>query len=252
MKLSSPLSRPLFRAPRPHGRRGFSLMEMMAVVAILGIVAVVGGAEISRTWKRQKLQSASTDIKVFFQRALPEMQRNDMPVLIQVGPAVPTGPPSPGVPQFLPIYLIGDADGDGVVSGVPCRNPVAPAKGCPDLLIDQFNIVLISPSGIDQEFSLSATNTSQIESTFWSSNVTDWDTPRFLRCDFQGRAINPASGRQVTAPATLVLTHVDHVRGSLHPPTRYVLSINPVWSVRVIKQTNTTPSDPATWVIQNG
>ena len=111
-------------------------------------------------------------------------------------------------------------------------------------------------SGVNQEFSLSTADVTQVESTLWTGSdainkFTSWTVPLTLRCDFQGRTID-ASGRQITAPATLVLTHVDVVRGSLMPPTRYVLSINPVWSVRVIKQTNITPSDPATWVIQNG
>ncbi|MGZ6987569.1 MAG: pilus assembly FimT family protein, partial [Thermoanaerobaculia bacterium] len=90
-------------APRPRGRRGFSLVELLAVLFILGIMVVVGGREISRAWKRQKLQSASTDIRVLFQRALSEMQRQNMRTFIQVGPAVPPGTPVPG--QYLPIYL---------------------------------------------------------------------------------------------------------------------------------------------------
>jgi prepilin-type N-terminal cleavage/methylation domain-containing protein len=256
MKPSSSLCRRLLRAPRPHGRRGFSLMEMLAVVAILGIIAVVGGSEISRAWKRQKLQSASTDIRVLFQRALPEMQRRGMPVFVQVGPLV-----TAGTAKYLPIYLIGDADQDGAV-GAFCRNPPAGALGCPDLLIDQYNIVVtgasgtMGVSGVDQEFSLSMADTTQVESTFWSGSDTatkwtSWSVPLLLRCDFQGRAVD-ATGRQIAAPATLNLTHVDIVHGSLMPPTRYVIAINPVWSVRVTKQTSPTPNDPTTWVTQNG
>jgi len=231
-------------------------MELLAVVAILAVVFVIGGSEISRAWKRQKLQSASTDIKILFQRAFPEMQRRNMPVFVKIGPLdTTTAPPA----KYLPIALIGDADQDGVVC---VQNP--PTVACPDVLIDQYNIVVIGAtgtmgtSGIDQEFSLSVTDPTKIESTFWSGSdpdptkSTSWTIPLLLRCDFQGRAIDPASGRQITAPATLVLTHVDIVRGSLMPATRYVIGINPIWSVRVMKQINATPSDPATWVTQNG
>jgi hypothetical protein len=210
---------------------------MLAVVAIIGVVFVVGGSEISRAWKRQKLQSASTDIKVLFQRAHAEMQRRDMQTFIKVGPVV-AGPPA-----VMPLALVGDADGDGALASC-FENP--PTVACPDLLINQYNIAAGSN---EQEFSLSATDTTQIESTFWSSNVTAWNNPRVLRCDFQGRAIDPASGRQITAPATLVLTHVDHVRGSLMPPTRYVIGINPVWSVRIAKQIK---DESGTWVTQHG
>ncbi|HEX7614399.1 MAG TPA: type II secretion system protein, partial [Thermoanaerobaculia bacterium] len=47
----SPLLVPsLSCAPRPHGRsgRGFSLVEMLVVLLILGIIFTVGGGEIAR------------------------------------------------------------------------------------------------------------------------------------------------------------------------------------------------------------
>lgn len=257
--VSTSPSRDPFRAPRPRGKRGFSLIELIAVIAILGILAVVGGGEISSAWKRQKVQSASTDIKVLIQRALPEMQRRGMPVFVQVGPVVMSG----GNPSYLPIYLIGDADQDGAV-GATCKNPPAGKLGCPDLLIDQYNIVItgvtgtMGIAGVNQEFSLSSGAVNKVESTLWSGSdpdptiPTSWTVPLLISCDFQGRAVNPASGRQITGPATLVLTHVDFVRGSLMPPTRYVISINPVWSVRVMKQTSSTPITAPTWETQNG
>ena len=115
-------------------------------------------------------------------------------------------------------------------------------------------------TGVDQELSLSELDVTQVNSTLFSDNTTSWNNKRAIMCDFQGRAIamapgatpppDPAStGAQLAAPATLILTHVNVVNGLLLPPTRYVLSINPVWSVRVVKQLKNASS---VWVDKNG
>jgi prepilin-type N-terminal cleavage/methylation domain-containing protein len=246
MNLLLPPAHPLPFAPRPRGRRGFSLVELLAVLAILAIMFVVGGTEISRAWKRQKVQSASTDIKVLFQRALSEMQRQNMRTFLQVGPLV-----TAGAAQYVPIYLIGDANGNGAIDLF--ANP--PTALNPDLLIAEYDIIVKGLSGtkgttgVDQEFSLSELDVTQVNSTLWSDNSTSWTNKRAIMCDFQGRANAVTTGAQLAAPATLILTHVGVVNGSLMPPTRYVLSINPVWSVRVVKQIKNASS---VWVDKNG
>lgn len=236
MSVTLPLGRPRL----PRSRRGFSLVEMMVLVGLLAVMAILGGGEIAKAWKRQKVQSASTDIKVLFQRALPEMQRRNMRTFIQVGPMVPVG----ANPGHMPLYLIGDADQDGVL-GVFLGNPTCRTIGCPDLLIDEYDLKALPG---EQEFCLSEFFVNQVESTLWSDNSTDWLNPRVLMCDFQGRAIDMLNGRQIAGPATLVLSHVSVISGALDA-TRYVININPVWSVRVAKQIKDGSS---TWVTQNG
>ncbi|HEX7671321.1 MAG TPA: hypothetical protein VF395_17120, partial [Polyangiaceae bacterium] len=172
-----------------------------------------------------------------------------------------------GAARYMPLYLIGDANGNGGID--PFANP--PTGANPDLLIDEYDIVVKGLSGtkgttgVDQEFSLSDVGETLVGSTLWSDNSTDWNNKRAIMCDFQGRAIamtvgatpppDPVSkGAQLVAPATLTLTHVGVVNRSFRPPTRYVITINPVWNVRVIKQISASENSDGTfnWVTQDG
>ncbi|HQQ77196.1 MAG TPA: prepilin-type N-terminal cleavage/methylation domain-containing protein [Thermoanaerobaculia bacterium] len=251
MSLPEPGCRTVNGPSASGGRRGFSLVEMLVVIFILAIVFIIGGSGVARAWKRQKLQSASMDIKVLMQRGLPEMQRRNMVTFVQVGPLV-----NNASVRYLPIRLIGDANGNGAMDAA--ANP--PTVASPDLLLDEYDIVVTGKSGVkgstgvSQDFCLSTLDITQVQSALWSNNSTDWTVGRAIMCDFQGRAIDVTTGRQLAGEATLVLSHVDVVNRSYMPPTRFILSINPVWSVRVRKQT--TAGDPtdsgAVWVDQQG
>lgn len=180
------------------------------------------------------------------QRALPEMQRRNMPTFVRIGPLVNAG----GV-QFLPITLVGDANGNATLDAF--ANP--PTGPNPDLLIDEYDIMVVGQTGVKgvtgaaQEFCLSDADVTQIQSVLWSDNSLPWTNARAVMCDFQGRAIDVTTGRQLAGSATVVLTHTSVVNGSLDPPTRFLLSINPVWSVRVQKQIKDATN---TWVNHQG
>jgi len=251
MSLPEPGRRPVNGPSASRGRSGFSLVELLVVIFILAIVFIVGGGGIARAWKGQRFQSASTDIKILMQRGLPEMQRRNMVTFVRVGPLV-----NNASVRYLPIRLIGDANGNGTMDAA--ANP--PTVASPDLLLDEYDIVVTGKSGVkgvtgvSQDFCLSTHDITEIQSVRWSDDNVDWTVGRAIMCDFQGRAIDVTTGRQLAGEATLVLTHVDVVNRSYMPATRYLLTVNPVWSIRIRKQTTT--DDPtvitAVWVDQQG
>lgn len=245
---------PLAGAPRRRPiRRGFSLVEALVVLAILSIIFVLGGREITKAWKRQKLQSTAVDLKTLLQRAMPEMQRRNMPTFVRIGPLT-----SNGGAQWIPIVLVGDANQNGDIDAF--ADPPTVAK--PDLLIAEYDLVVTGKTGVkgvtgvNQEFSLSDSDVAKITTVLWSDNTTSLTNARAIMCDFQGRAIAMSggapirsTGRQLAGPAEFTFTHVDVVNGSLFPPTRYLITVNPVWSVRIRKQIKDSTN---AWVDQQG
>jgi prepilin-type N-terminal cleavage/methylation domain-containing protein len=72
-------------APQHHknGRQGFSIIELMAVVSIIGILATMVGPAMSRIVRHQRANRAATVIAADLQNAFAVAARQRMPVRIQ-------------------------------------------------------------------------------------------------------------------------------------------------------------------------
>lgn len=181
-------------------RRGFSLLELLAVLMILGLTFAVASVEGLKAIQRQRLASASSDVTILMSRAAAEMQTRGVAIFIVVDGAART------------IQLVADADNNNV----------------PDTGTDRILQTLTLPSDI----AFSTANVAQVQSAFWSSNVTTASTVRWLGCDFRMRTFN--GGGQIAGVATLSLTHVQMVGSSpaLKPPVLLQVRVSPVWNVQ--------------------
>jgi prepilin-type N-terminal cleavage/methylation domain-containing protein len=202
-------------------RRGFTLMEAMVVVAIIGFTVAIAGAQVLRTLKRNQLSSTEQSLQLFASRAYLEMQRRGTMVFLKVGPVRPWTVAGPDA--FVPVELWADADNDGALDTTK------------DLLIDSLQLVILDKQTGDniQQISLSTVAVTQIESANWSANGTARSVARVLACDNFGRTIDPSTNQQIAASATLSITHTDMVAGRLSPRLNFQLRISPAWSVQI-------------------
>ncbi|HEV8266712.1 MAG TPA: prepilin-type N-terminal cleavage/methylation domain-containing protein, partial [Thermoanaerobaculia bacterium] len=191
--------------------RGISLPEILVVVALFGILALIGGMPFLASLKRQRLGAASANLQGFCQRAHTEMQRRNVVVFLRLETP--------------------DAKGDKAVQLWADTNPLPSGDG----VLDTGRDTLVDTLVVPKELAFSTTAVSTYETTNWSGDPrgTEDATARVLAVDFLGRTINPATGRQIADAALLPLTHEEMIAGSLRGFEKYELRISPVWNATV-------------------
>ncbi len=211
--------------PRRPAMRGYSILEILAVLVIIGVALTIAGVETMRALRRNALAAVAQTIQMQATRAFLESQRRGTMMFLRIGNATAGGPtvvqlwaddPNPGDP-------VGNPPGTLVM---PPYGTVDPAK---DTLVEEHRLDL-------SRLSLSTTVAGQIAAVNWSSASTDITVDHLLACDTFGRAVSDfstAARPQNTAAATLPFTLPEMASGSLVPGRGFELRISPAWTVQL-------------------
>jgi prepilin-type N-terminal cleavage/methylation domain-containing protein len=206
---------------RNRRRRAFTLMEVLVVVAIIGLVMAIAVSALNTFFKKEDVSGVANNVRTVIQHAVIEMQNRNLRTFVELSQVSAT-------PPFWRVKLYADTNDNGILE--PLTDAVIQTFDCPS------------------QISFSTVNTTSMETAGWSVNTADTAT-RSLLCDYQGRTAN--SGTQVTNTtiATLEITHRDMLLLSapkLKPSIRYEIRIGPLWNATVQRSSWNTVS--SAWV----
>jgi prepilin-type N-terminal cleavage/methylation domain-containing protein len=174
---------------------GFTLIEVLVVVAILGLIAAILTVAVSNAIKRQRLDTAAQQLRSFMDRAYVSTTQTGNGMFVQIGAVRTDGSRS--------VRLVEDSNSNRT--------------------LDSTDQVLATET-ITNDLVLSNSSTA---ATAWPVVSGSLE----MLCDSMGRAIDPTTGRQITGDLTISLTHTDMTgSGTLTPRLRYDIRLYPLWS----------------------
>jgi prepilin-type N-terminal cleavage/methylation domain-containing protein len=187
---------------------GFTLVEVLVVVAILGMLSLILTLAASKTLKRQRLETAAHEVQSFLNRAYTTTTSTGRAVFIIVS--------APATDGSRTMTLYDDTNNNGVYD-----------SGTDVVMSTQLitnDLVMANPPSSSAYRSWPATSTAD---TF------------FIECDNSGRAIDPpnsstnsstTAGVPMTLPAVISLTHKEMgTGGTLRPNIVFLLNVNLLW-----------------------
>ncbi|NOZ79625.1 MAG: prepilin-type N-terminal cleavage/methylation domain-containing protein [Acidobacteria bacterium] len=184
-------------AARNEGNEGFTLVEMLVVVALLAMVTLLIAGGLNGARQRSALNSSATMIKGFLNRVPAEVSAQGRTILVQWD-------------STKRELEMGYVDGSG--NFVATRSYQFPNEVIldPNALTGAGNAV--SPSG-------------------WPVFL---GKPT-LACDSMGRLIDPNTNQQIMSPRGIQVTLTLMTLGKVQPKISYLIQVFPVWGARSVK-----------------
>jgi prepilin-type N-terminal cleavage/methylation domain-containing protein len=204
------------RAGQDWARRGFSLIEVLIVVAILGLLTVIATMAVSKAIKRQRLEVATQQLAGFIENGFVRAQSAGVGVIV-------TGMPNADGSCTFRLYA--DTDNSGTFDATADR-----------LLATQ----LVPNDTVIQGLTLGSYDTFGVNTLPFTGSGASKVLQ--LYCDPMGRALNPTGDTlattpqtpagpdvQIQGPVTLSMTHAAMLSGDLGPKLSYDLQVSPIW-----------------------
>lgn len=208
------------QAPGRSRRRGVTLIELIVVLAILGLALTFGLSGLNSAFKRQRLNTAAEDLKTLAGRALTEMQNRNVPTFLVFGNYI--------ADVGTDVAVVIDTNGDGTWDV---------DKNSDGLFDDPDNDdEVLWRTRVPVDVALSSTALAvQAFNTQWA-RPSSGPVSAALMCDFMGRAMIPgATPAMITGPATVQLSHREMIAGSLTPQVTYTVSVGPLFKASIAR-----------------
>jgi prepilin-type N-terminal cleavage/methylation domain-containing protein len=193
---------------------GFTLIEMLVVVAILGIIALIGTINVAAALKKGRLEAAANQLQSAIESAQVYAAERGLGVFVVISPVLADGTRT--------VRLIRDMNSDGVLQD--------PANGGSDQLVTPTPVIITSDLVI-------APTTTPAPNLAWPG-PNNWPQANggfVLLCSAGGQPFAPGTTTALTVPQVISITHSEMVNGTLHPCIRYDIRISGLWHAQINK-----------------